>query len=94
MPPPHPFFDASSSAVERAKERGGVPKPTASSGPGLWLESIVCRLALIEIVDENVGCILDVLQERGRLDNTLIVFTSDHGEMLGERDEERACHFE
>ena len=34
-------------------------------------------------VDENIGLILDKLKEIGQLDNTVIIFTSDHGEMFG-----------
>lgn len=40
--------------------------------------------AQISLVDKNVGKILDALEEIGQLDNTLIIFTSDHGEMLGD----------
>jgi len=36
-------------------------------------------------LDAYFGQVLDKLQKMGRLDNALIVFTSDHGEMLGER---------
>ncbi|AFH63488.2 sulfatase family protein [Paenibacillus caseinilyticus] len=36
-------------------------------------------------LDHYFGRVLDELRERGRLDNALIVFCSDHGEMLGER---------
>ena len=36
-------------------------------------------------IDDKVGRILQTLEECGLLDNTMIVFTSDHGEMLGER---------
>ena len=39
----------------------------------------------ISYIDEMVGRILDALDSTGRADNTAIVFTSDHGEMLGER---------
>ncbi len=35
--------------------------------------------AMIESLDENVGRILKALEEKGVLDNTLIVFTSDNG---------------
>ncbi|CAG7599812.1 Arylsulfatase [Paenibacillus solanacearum] len=35
-------------------------------------------------VDKQVGRILDTLEACGVLENTLIVFTSDHGEMLGD----------
>lgn len=38
----------------------------------------------ISYVDENIGRILDTLVKVGELDNTLIIFTSDHGEMLGD----------
>jgi arylsulfatase A-like enzyme len=36
-------------------------------------------------VDRALGLVLDALQEAGRLDDTWIVCTSDHGEMLGEK---------
>jgi len=38
---------------------------------------------LLSEVDDWVGVILDTLEELGLDDNTLIIFTSDHGEMLG-----------
>lgn len=34
-------------------------------------------------LDRNLGRLLAALAEQGRLDDTLVVFTSDHGEMLG-----------
>jgi arylsulfatase A-like enzyme len=40
--------------------------------------------AAVSMVDEQVGRILDTLEETGQLDNTLIIFTSDHGEFLGD----------
>jgi arylsulfatase len=42
--------------------------------------------AMVENIDRWVGIYLDKLEERGELENTLIVFSSDHGEMLGDRD--------
>lgn len=41
-------------------------------------------LAEVESVDERVGSILKVLTHKGLLNNTFIVFTSDHGEQFGE----------
>ena len=38
----------------------------------------------IEAIDDQVGAILDALEAHGFLENTYIVFTSDHGEMLGD----------
>jgi arylsulfatase A-like enzyme len=39
--------------------------------------------ALIEEIDDWVGKLLDVLDAAGATSNTMIIFTSDHGEMLG-----------
>lgn len=39
---------------------------------------------MVENIDRLIGEFLRVVEERGELDNTLIVFSSDHGEMLGE----------
>ncbi|MFP4355674.1 MAG: sulfatase [Phycisphaerae bacterium] len=40
--------------------------------------------AEIENIDRQVGRFLELLGQRGEMDNTLIVFSSDHGEMLGD----------
>jgi N-acetylglucosamine-6-sulfatase len=42
------------------------------------------RLQTLLAVDEAVGAVLDSLEAWGQLDNTLIVFTSDNGYLLGE----------
>ena len=40
--------------------------------------------ALITHIDRQVGRLLDALEQKGLADNTIVVFTSDHGEMLGD----------
>ncbi len=42
--------------------------------------------ASVENIDRWIGIYLDHLREAGQLDNTLIIFSSDHGEMLGDHD--------
>lgn len=37
----------------------------------------------VSFVDRQLGRLLDALEGEGRLENTLVVYTSDHGEMLG-----------
>jgi arylsulfatase A-like enzyme len=37
----------------------------------------------ITALDDNIGRLLDGLEEEGVADNTIFVFTSDHGDMLG-----------
>ena len=39
--------------------------------------------AMVALIDHEVGRILAALAASGQADNTLVVFTSDHGEMLG-----------
>ena len=39
--------------------------------------------AMVKEIDDQVGRVLDKLDELGLTDRTLVVFTSDHGEMLG-----------
>lgn len=43
-----------------------------------------CYAAMIENIDRNIGLIIKLVEERGELDNTVIVYASDHGEMLGD----------
>jgi choline-sulfatase len=39
----------------------------------------------ISLVDDHLGAILETLGREGLADDTVMVFTSDHGDMLGER---------
>ena len=41
--------------------------------------------AMVTHIDELVGGLVETLESIGQLDNTYILFISDHGEMLGER---------
>ena len=38
----------------------------------------------VSLIDDQIGEILDVIEQRGELDNTVIIFSSDHGEMNGD----------
>ncbi|MBI2438027.1 MAG: sulfatase-like hydrolase/transferase [Lentisphaerae bacterium] len=42
--------------------------------------------ASISLIDDGVGCLLDALEHSGQKESTMIVFTSDHGEFLGNHD--------
>lgn len=40
--------------------------------------------AKVTQIDEQIGKIMDCLEKKGLLDNTIVVFTSDHGENMGD----------
>ena len=40
--------------------------------------------AMVELIDKQVGRMVSVLEETGQLENTIVIFMSDHGEMLGD----------
>jgi arylsulfatase A-like enzyme len=41
-------------------------------------------LANVTMIDEKIGQILAALESRGYLDNAVVIFTSDHGDCLGD----------
>ena len=48
-----------------------------------WRRMAASYWAVITYLDHEVGRIMDVLRESGADENTIVVFTSDHGDMLG-----------
>lgn len=50
--------------------------------------------AQIDLIDENIGRLLKTLEETGQMDNTMIIFTSDHGDMNGDHGlHQKGCRF-
>ena len=49
-----------------------------------WRRIKAYYYGMISQIDANVGRLLEALRARGELDNTLILFTADHGENLGD----------
>jgi arylsulfatase len=39
---------------------------------------------MVSLIDHNLGRIIEALKERDMYENTVIIFTSDHGELLGD----------
>jgi len=97
---PHPPFDVSDRFAEMYKDADlPKPHQTKTPLAALTQENAMMGdlpdenyvrgmrdvyYGAISMVDEQVGRILDTLEQIGQLDNTLIIFTSDHGELLGD----------
>ncbi|MCY9660143.1 sulfatase-like hydrolase/transferase [Paenibacillus chondroitinus] len=48
-----------------------------------WRSIWAKYLGLVNLLDDGVGRVIDELKRQNLYDNSLIIFTSDHGEMLG-----------
>ncbi len=86
---PHKPYDPPRSFLERfplAEEDNFLPGAPALTPE---VKQRLYRLrrayqAMIAVIDAEVGLILDQLAREGLLDSTVLLFTSDHGEMLGD----------
>lgn len=77
-----PIFDEMKDKPDWVRSRqkrqsGGMPQDQVQE---------ICRhyAANLTVIDEEVGALVAAIRSRGELDQTTIVFTSDHGEMLGD----------
>ncbi|MCJ7658155.1 MAG: sulfatase-like hydrolase/transferase, partial [Anaerolineales bacterium] len=49
----------------------------------MWHNHVNYYINCMIDVDRHIGSVLDALEESGQAENTIIIFTSDHGEMCG-----------
>jgi len=78
----------------KEKFKDFVPPGDLANAGGDWREEYPDYLGCIHNLDQNVGRIRDTLQTLGLEDETLIIYTSDHGSHFRTRNEEykRSCH--
>ena len=83
---PFPHFRESDIAHQDGLAEAGVRFQTRSLPPdernARALYAAYC--AMVALVDDQFGRILSFLDETAQLENTVVLFTSDHGEMLGD----------
>ena len=80
----HTPFEAPKEIIEKYdKKLKGLtfegPEYLEKDGQTKRHQDNVVYAAMIETVDKSLGQIVNALKEKGILDNTIIVFTSDHG---------------
>jgi len=63
---------------------GGMLLGYSRMAPRERREVTAAYYAMIEHVDDNVGRMLQILEETGQAENTIVLFMSDHGELLGD----------
>ncbi|MFJ7625162.1 sulfatase-like hydrolase/transferase [Streptomyces sp. NPDC097595] len=86
-PAPHEYAD------RYAGDEGWVPADLEALD-GNWPEHLAGYYGMVRRLDEVLERIVATLEKRGELDNTLILFTSDHGCHFKTRNDEykRSCH--
>ena len=85
-----PNFDAAPTEAQPLKARllqqhylrhGHSGLPLANRDE--WRRMIANYWGLCSLIDTHIGTILDTLDDCGLSDSTIVVFTSDHGDMMG-----------
>lgn len=90
-PPPDPHYDYSHYPSELAEYYAGkhlTLRPGIKDSPARQ-EQLRDYYAMCTGIDHAFGRLLDTLKEQGLEENTIVVFTSDHGDMLGSFDAPR-----
>ncbi len=82
-------LDAPAQAFSATFGRDVPPEEAAGEGPGGYGEAefreVQARYyGLVTLVDRAIGKMLDALEESGQADRTIVVFTSEHGDQMGE----------
>lgn len=90
---PSPYYEAFDPATirlpanfsvrERRFETQWSRRVVADLGEPGVREFLRIYYGMVKLIDDQVGRILDSLDRSSRMDNTVIVFTADHGDMAG-----------
>jgi len=84
MGPPHDPYGAPKPFQAMYDPAELTMRPNWVEGvPGAGRKEVAAYYAAISAVDEQVGRLLKELDDLGRAEDTVVLFTSDHGDMLG-----------
>lgn len=78
LPPRGPELHPVNAERRRRYQTDPAPPPDAQ-----W-RTRVAYYGLCSFLDRQIGAVIDALEQSGLADNTVVVYTSDHGDMLGE----------
>jgi len=62
--------------------RGGPPFVDVSDDDHMLIRA--AYYAMVDLIDDQIGRLFETLEQTGQREDTLVVFMSDHGEMLGD----------
>ena len=79
-----PSYLQSLSQIHPRDQRHWVAPCGVAGDHAMLREAIAATYGMIELIDDRVGRIMAALDRLGQIDNTIVVFTSDHGDMMGD----------
>ncbi len=88
---PEHFADTYHGVIEKWAQRGsysftaqtGEP-PLDQLSPDDMQKSRAHYYSMVQLIDQSLGKVMETLERRGLKENTLVIFASDHGELLGD----------
>ena len=78
-----PGLDEDPSSLPRSVRESPGLQGMIGWGWDAWAEAIAAYYGYVAFVDHCQGLVLDALEQSGRLDDTVIIVSTDHGEMMG-----------
>lgn len=85
-------FQSSVRSPDELDIRDPLQPERGRAADGRVLQAAYC--AMIKLIDDQVGRMLAALEASGQRENTVVIFTSDHGEMLGDHGLiQKGCRF-
>ena len=81
LPANHPFDEATEPKL--IQQRRGPNSPCKQWTAEQWRYYVWAYSRMVEMADTEVGRVLDALDDSGHAEDTMVVFTSDHGDGLG-----------
>ena len=92
-PPHNPYGSAPKRFQDLFKAEDIILRPNVRSAENQSVEQSRRELAgyyaHIVALDESIGALMSTLEEAGIADDTIVVFTSDHGDMIGSHGQQR-----
>ena len=79
LPPNHTSVEGDVPGMD-----GLISKSGPYSNPDYHKRTLALYYGLVSQIDYNIGRMLKELEDLGLMENTIVVYTADHGEMMGE----------
>lgn len=80
----HPFLASLRYDAINDKADDAGPRPFVTTDADATRQIIALTYGMITMVDDAIGRVLEGLRARGLDENTIVIFTSDHGDFMGD----------